>query len=313
VQGLPEFPSTSSADARPMSFRRVLLNTCQEEFEGAKELRAVRAWGARRSDVPAPTAPQPPAPLRAPAPAASLAPAPRARVAARARRLHAAQALPGGAALPGARAAQAPRLGPAGLARAARTAAPGGPRPPCAARRGRLAADARMRGAPAQALKDSPEEEREALARAAKMRTMGNIRLIAELFKQDVVNEKILAVCIQEMLGDGKGEPHEDDVEVPSPCPPPHPPPPPPPSPPRLPDWHGVRGGGRAASLRAGVGAGWSTAGASEAGLRQPLPNPVPCRQATRAAGVGCSNWDLARQRRACRVAVAQAHRKKQC
>jgi len=42
AQGLPEFPSTSSADARPMSFRRVLLNTCQEEFEGAKELRAVR-------------------------------------------------------------------------------------------------------------------------------------------------------------------------------------------------------------------------------------------------------------------------------
>jgi len=75
----------------------------------------------------------------------------------------------------------------------------------------------RARGEPAQALKDSPEEEREGLARAAKMRTMGNIRLIAELFKQDVVNEKILAVCIQEMLGDGKGEPHEDDVEVPPP------------------------------------------------------------------------------------------------
>jgi hypothetical protein len=42
AQGLPEFPSTTAADARPMSFRRVLLNTCQEEFEGAKELRAVR-------------------------------------------------------------------------------------------------------------------------------------------------------------------------------------------------------------------------------------------------------------------------------
>ena len=52
------------------------------------------------------------------------------------------------------------------------------------------------------------------MARAAKMRTMGNIRLIAELYKQDVVNEKILAVCIQELLGDGKGEPHEDDVEA---------------------------------------------------------------------------------------------------
>ncbi len=69
-----------------------------------------------------------------------------------------------------------------------------------------------------QALKVTAEEEREAVARAAKMRTMGNIRLIAELFKQDVVNEKILAVCIQELLGDGKGEPHEDDVEVGGPC-----------------------------------------------------------------------------------------------
>ncbi|KAK9827674.1 hypothetical protein WJX81_006915 [Elliptochloris bilobata] len=101
---LPEFPSTDASDSRPMSFRRVLLNTCQEEFEGAKELRAK--------------------------------------------------------------------------------------------------------------LKTTAEEEREAVARAAKMRTMGNIRLIAELFKQDVVNEKILAVCIQELLGDGKGDPHEDDVEA---------------------------------------------------------------------------------------------------
>ncbi len=93
----------------------------------------------------------------------------------------------------------------------------------------------RARGEPAQALKDSPEEEREGLARAAKMRTMGNIRLIAELFKQDVVNEKILAVCIQEMLGDGKGEPHEDDVGGPPPPPPKTPPPPPPPPPPPRP------------------------------------------------------------------------------
>ena len=42
AQGLPEFPSTDTGDNRSMSFRRVLLNTCQEEFEGAKELRAVR-------------------------------------------------------------------------------------------------------------------------------------------------------------------------------------------------------------------------------------------------------------------------------
>jgi len=149
----------------------------------------------------------------------------------------------------------------------------------------------RARGEPAQALKDSPEEEREGLARAAKMRTMGNIRLIAELFKQDVVNEKILAVCIQEMLGDGKGEPHEDDVEVPPPpAPKPTPPPPPTPaSPPRLPNWHGVCGGGRAANSRAGGGADWSTAGASEAGLCQPLPNPALCRQVMGATGMSCA------------------------
>ena len=46
------------------------------------------------------------------------------------------------------------------------------------------------------------------------MRTLGNIRLIAELYKQDVVSEKILHACIQQMLGDGKSDPIEDDVEV---------------------------------------------------------------------------------------------------
>lgn len=46
------------------------------------------------------------------------------------------------------------------------------------------------------------------------MRTLGNIRLIAELYKQEVVSEKILHACIQQMLGDGKSDPAEDDVEV---------------------------------------------------------------------------------------------------
>lgn len=40
MQGLPEFPS-SGTDARPMTFKRVLLNTCQEEFEGASQAREV--------------------------------------------------------------------------------------------------------------------------------------------------------------------------------------------------------------------------------------------------------------------------------
>ena len=35
---LPEFPG-ESADGKPMTFRRILLNTCQEEFEGAGKAR----------------------------------------------------------------------------------------------------------------------------------------------------------------------------------------------------------------------------------------------------------------------------------
>ena len=65
-----------------------------------------------------------------------------------------------------------------------------------------------------QALKDMPEESREAAERKVKLRTLGNIRLISELYKQDVVREKILHACIEEMLGDGKSEPFEEDVEV---------------------------------------------------------------------------------------------------
>lgn len=69
-----------------------------------------------------------------------------------------------------------------------------------------------------QALKSIPDDERDRAERKVKLRTLGNIRLIAELYKQDVVPEKILHACIQEMLGDGKSEPIEDNVEV-SPAP----------------------------------------------------------------------------------------------
>ena len=74
---------------------------------------------------------------------------------------------------------------------------------------------------PDQALKSMPEEEREGAERRVKQRTLGNIRLIAQLYKQDVVSEKILHACIQEMLGDGKSEPFEEDVEVRMRAPPP--------------------------------------------------------------------------------------------
>jgi hypothetical protein len=59
-----------------------------------------------------------------------------------------------------------------------------------------------------------PEGAREGAERKVKQRTLGNIRLIAQLYKQDVVSEKILHACIQEMLGDGKSEPFEEDVEA---------------------------------------------------------------------------------------------------
>ena len=66
----------------------------------------------------------------------------------------------------------------------------------------------------AQALKSVPDDERDRAERKVKLRTLGNIRLIAELYKQDVVPEKILHACIQDMLGDGKSEPIEDNVEA---------------------------------------------------------------------------------------------------
>ncbi len=43
LQQLPEFPPPEG-ERRPMSFRRVLLNTCQEEFEGAAAAREVCIW-----------------------------------------------------------------------------------------------------------------------------------------------------------------------------------------------------------------------------------------------------------------------------
>ena len=52
--------------------------------------------------------------------------------------------------------------------------------------------------------------ELEAAERGIKQRTLGNLRLIGELFNKEVVREPILHVCMGELLG----ETSEDNVEV---------------------------------------------------------------------------------------------------
>ena len=50
--------------------------------------------------------------------------------------------------------------------------------------------------------------------RRVKQRTLGNVRLIAELFNKEVVREPILHVCIAQLLGEQGKDPNEDNVEV---------------------------------------------------------------------------------------------------
>lgn len=65
-----------------------------------------------------------------------------------------------------------------------------------------------------QKLSDTPDNEREYAERMVKMRTLGNIRLVAELYKKGVVQEKIIQFVMQELTGDGRQEPLEDNIEV---------------------------------------------------------------------------------------------------
>ena len=57
--------------------------------------------------------------------------------------------------------------------------------------------------------------EREAAERKVKLRTMGNIRLIGELYKTKMIGERILQSCISELLGkQTKTDPPEENVEA---------------------------------------------------------------------------------------------------
>jgi len=50
--------------------------------------------------------------------------------------------------------------------------------------------------------------------RIVKLKTMGNIKLIGELYKQKLIVEKILHACIGDLLGKGKADPPEENVEA---------------------------------------------------------------------------------------------------
>ena len=65
-----------------------------------------------------------------------------------------------------------------------------------------------------QALKSQPADELEVAQRRVKLRTLGNIRLIAQLFNEGVVAEKIVHACIGDLLGNPKAPPVEDNAEV---------------------------------------------------------------------------------------------------
>lgn len=71
---------------------------------------------------------------------------------------------------------------------------------------------------PQKATSISDPAEREDAERAVKKRVMGNMRLISELYKQDMVKDWILITCIDELLmartKKGDKAPPEANIEV---------------------------------------------------------------------------------------------------
>lgn len=56
--------------------------------------------------------------------------------------------------------------------------------------------------------------EREDAQRKAKLRLLGNIRLIAELFRKKMVNDRIMLLILGDLLGPSTNEPSEESVEA---------------------------------------------------------------------------------------------------
>ncbi|GAB4821712.1 hypothetical protein N2152v2_008758 [Parachlorella kessleri] len=63
-------------------------------------------------------------------------------------------------------------------------------------------------------VRSSPAEEREDAERRVKQRMLGNIRLISELFKKVMVNDRIMLLIMQDLLGAADSEPSEDNIEA---------------------------------------------------------------------------------------------------